>query len=196
MDSCKGTSRISQEHFVQATSNMSQITACSYSKGSLSGDSRWHVSTRIPLLFAVSSCTQTVTLMTPERASMWLQRQRPYTVHPLDISQSLALCLIQPLKLLLLVPTRPLLLSGGGFLWLLCQQSQNPSVQRLYRAQLERGERKSMIHLQYPLLCVCQNGTTGWNDSISVLKKAMGAQKNSSGDQMKVHCCALGWNLQ
>lgn len=75
---------------------------------------------------------------------MQLQRQRPYTVHHPDMSQPESLVfsfiLIQQLKLLVLLPTRPLLLSGGGFLRLLCQQSQNTCVQRLYRAQLERGE--------------------------------------------------------
>lgn len=38
------------------------------------------------------------------------------------------------------MPSRPLLLSGGGFLRLLCQQGQNACAQRLHGAQLERGE--------------------------------------------------------
>lgn len=41
---------------------------------------------------------------------------------------------------LFLLPHRSLLHSGGGFLWLLCEQSQDTCVQRLHRTQLERGE--------------------------------------------------------
>lgn len=48
--------------------------------------------------------------------------------------------LILSLKPALLVFFRPVLLPGGGLFWLLCQQSQDTRVQRLYGAQLERGE--------------------------------------------------------
>lgn len=43
-------------------------------------------------------------------------------------------------KPVLLSLTRLILLPGGGFLWLFCQQSQDACLPRLYRAQLEWGE--------------------------------------------------------
>lgn len=56
---------------------------------------------------------------------------------------------------LFLLPHRSLLHSGGGLLWLFCEQSQDTSVQRLHRTQVERGEDATcqLVSCLFCLIC-------------------------------------------
>lgn len=77
-----------------------------------------------------------------------------------------------PTVLKLLVPSRPLLLSGGGFLRLLCQQSQNAGAPRLHRAQLERGESAGREKLDANGKCF-----SAWSETYSNMSVLSSARK-------------------
>lgn len=61
-------------------------------------------------------------------------------------------------KPVLLLLTRLILLPGGGFLWIFCQQSQNASLPGLYRAELEWGEEP--LYENSPEICICSQNIT------------------------------------
>lgn len=63
---------------------------------------------------------------------------------------------------LCLSPRRPVLYPGGGFLWLLCQQSQNQGVPGHHRAQVGRGEWRGWCPHGDPWACLPPCPSHSW----------------------------------